>query len=104
MKRDQLLAQIKTSLRDVFGKRLQGIVLYGSEARGEAKEDSDIDVLVLLDGPIALGKDLDIIIHALYPLQLEILRPLHAMPVNAESYYGGEYALYRNVKEEGVAA
>jgi len=104
MKRDKLLAQIKASLQDVFGNRLKGVILYGSEARGEAKEDSDVDVLVLLDGPIALGKDLDIIIHALYPLQLEILRPLHVMPVNVESYNAGEYALYRNVKEEGVAA
>ncbi len=104
MDRDQLLTQIKTSLHDAFGDRLRGIVLYGSEARGDADKDSDIDLLVLLKGPIALGKDLETIIHALYPLQLEVLRPLHATPVNVESYEAGEFALYRNAKEEGVAA
>jgi predicted nucleotidyltransferase len=32
-----------------FGKRLHDIRLYGSAARGDWQEDSDVDVLVLLD-------------------------------------------------------
>ena len=36
-------------LRSRFGSRLHGIVLFGSWARGEAHEDSDVDVLVLVD-------------------------------------------------------
>jgi predicted nucleotidyltransferase len=44
-------------------------VLYGSEARGTAHPDSDVDLLVLLRGPVSLGKDLKTIIDALYPLQ-----------------------------------
>jgi predicted nucleotidyltransferase len=60
-----LLKRIKTSLEATFGDRLRGVVLYGSEARGEATPDSDIDILVLLTGPVALGQDLRTIIHAL---------------------------------------
>jgi len=37
-------------LREVFGDRLQSIRLFGSHARGEANEDSDVDVLVLIEG------------------------------------------------------
>lgn len=43
-----LLCRIKTKLQATYGSRLKGVMLYGSEARGEATEDSDIDLLVLL--------------------------------------------------------
>jgi predicted nucleotidyltransferase len=99
-----LLNRIKTLLEPAFGSRLRGVVLYGSEALGEATPDSDIDVLVLLPGPIALGRDLRTIIHALYSLQLEVERPPHAMPVDVEVYEAGEFALYRNAKKEGIFA
>jgi len=51
-----LLARIKSRLHAVYGDRLRGVVLYGSEARGEATPDSDVDILVLLTGPVALGR------------------------------------------------
>ena len=38
-------------LRTVFGARVADVVVFGSVARGDAHEDSDVDVLVLLDGP-----------------------------------------------------
>lgn len=38
-----------TGLRGHFGARLHSIRLFGSYARGEATEESDVDCLVLLD-------------------------------------------------------
>ena len=99
----ELLNQIKDRLRDAHGERLQGIILYGSEARGEAEADSDIDLLVLLNGPVKFGRDSRTNIDALYDLQLEVIRPIHAMPVDVEAFRAGEYALYRNVKKEGIS-
>lgn len=49
MDRDELLTRVKRALQDAFGGRLRGVVLYGSEARGKAEPDSDIDLLVLLE-------------------------------------------------------
>lgn len=103
MDRTTLLKRIRGSLEDAFGQRLKGIVLYGSEARGEATPESDIDLLVLLTGPIKLSRDLRTIIDAIYPLQLEIERPIHAKPVELDVYEAGEFALYCNAKREGIA-
>lgn len=36
-------------LKEKFGARLISLVLYGSVARGEARKDSDIDLLIILD-------------------------------------------------------
>jgi uncharacterized protein len=97
-----LLACIKSRLQAVPGDRLRGVVLYGSEARGEATPGSDVDILVLLTGPVALGQDLRTIIEALYPMQLEMDRVLEAFPVNEADYLQGEYAWYRNAQKDGV--
>jgi len=102
MDRASLLKRIRESLEEAFGERLRGIVLYGSEAQGEATPDSDIDILVLLTSPISLGQDLRTIIDVLYPLQLEIERPIHAKPVAIDIYEAGEFASYRNAKREGI--
>jgi predicted nucleotidyltransferase len=50
-----LLARIKSRLQAVYGDRLRGIVLYGSEARGESTPDSDVDILVLARRPGSSG-------------------------------------------------
>ncbi len=102
METGTLVQRVKDSLREVYGDRLHGIILYGSAARGEAEPDSDIDLLVLLDGPVALGRELRTIIRTLYPLQLEIIRPIHATPVDVQDYEAQEFALYRNARKEGV--
>jgi predicted nucleotidyltransferase len=98
-----VLEQIRPRLTEVFRDRLRGVVLFGSEARGDAEPDSDIDVLVLLEGPIDLGEDIRVIVDALYPLQMQLLdRPLHALPADVKDFEAERLAFYRHVKSEGV--
>ncbi len=37
-------------LKERFGERIKEVILFGSVARGDAEEDSDIDVLVIGEG------------------------------------------------------
>lgn len=97
-----LLSRMKALLLAVYGARLRGVLLYGSLARGEAVSSSDVDLLVLLSGPISLAQDLRTIIDALYSLQLEIGRPIHAMPVDIAHFETGAFAWFRNAKREGI--
>ena len=102
MQRDELLTRMKAALGEAFANRLVGVVLYGSEARGQSDPDSDIDLLVLLNGPVDFGNDLTTCIRVLYPLVLELERPIHATPVDIAQYDAQEFPLYRNAKREGV--
>ena len=78
------------------------MILYGSEARHEADEQSDVDLLVLLTGPVDHGEDSWTCIRALYPLVLELERPIHAKPTDVLRYEAQEMPLYRNVRLEGI--
>ncbi len=97
------LRALKAKLHDAHGRRFRGVVLFGSEARGEARPDSDVDLLVLLQGPVELVKDLDASIRAVYPIQLEIERPIHLLPVDCGEYEARGCALYRAIHQEGIS-
>jgi hypothetical protein len=57
--------------------------------------------MVLLKGPVRLGRDLETIVEALYPLQLKVYRPIHALPVSSEAFAEGRYAIHRSARREG---
>ncbi len=52
----RLIEEYCSAIKDHFSDRLISICLFGSVARGEAKPDSDIDILIVADGfPIDIG-------------------------------------------------
>ncbi len=102
MTRDNLLRGIRRGLSRLYGSRLDRLVLYGSVARGDDCEDSDVDVLVVLDGPIAYGPELRAIIHELYPLSLAADRCISASPVARDIYETRSFPLYDAAHREGL--
>ena len=61
-------------------------ILYGSQARNEARSDSDIDLLILLDGEKMTLKDEESITLPLYELELKTVRSLQSahLPLSPE--------------------
>jgi predicted nucleotidyltransferase len=49
---DQVLREFRGGLERIYGSRLVRVVLFGSQARDEAEPDSDIDVMLVLHGPV----------------------------------------------------
>ena len=48
---NQITSEVKQDIQDVLGSRLHQIILYGSYARGDYDNVSDIDMMVLADVP-----------------------------------------------------
>ena len=82
-----------------YGEKIESIILFGSVARGEAKEDSDVDILVV--GDVSLEELVDISI----PILLEDGELISAKDMNKEhfEYLAKEgYSFVRNVLNDGV--
>lgn len=45
----KLLKKLKDGLHDIYGDKLKAVYLYGSYARGDYREGSDVDVMILLE-------------------------------------------------------
>ncbi len=69
MKRPEIIAKIKQEAQKM--KPHVQTILYGSEARGDARPDSDIDLLVLVDSDHLTYNDKDNIIAPFYEIELE---------------------------------
>ena len=68
-------------LRCVFGERLREVRLFGSYARGEADEDSDVDVLVVVDAMTNL--EMGLVADAAAPIIIETGIALAPLPMSS---------------------
>jgi predicted nucleotidyltransferase len=93
------LAELKRRLGDRFGDRIERLVLFGSRARGEGHEHSDLDVLVLLQGltPAERREVLDIASDVEDELRL-IVAPIVRDPARWPAWV----PLAKVIAEEGI--
>jgi predicted nucleotidyltransferase len=54
-----LLAELRCRFEALYGERLVQMILFGSQARGDAEPGSDIDVLIVLKDPVHAGEETD---------------------------------------------
>lgn len=97
-----ILTELKQRLSDLYGERLAQLVLYGSQARGDAEDGSDIDVLVVLRGEVNTSRELDTVGDVVYDLSYRHNTVVSCAFVTEERYARDEGPLIRNVHREGV--
>jgi uncharacterized protein len=98
---DPVLKRLRGALDDLFGERIERVVLFGSRARGDAGEDSDYDVAVFLRDLTDRWHELD----RLADLRTEFLEDAGVF-IDAKPYPAGGYhdrtSLMREIRREGV--
>jgi predicted nucleotidyltransferase len=98
-----ILAELRRRLEALYGPRLVRLVLYGSQARGDAEPGSDIDVMVVLKGPVKPGDEIARTGEIAAPLSLEHDVVISCVFVSAERFDHEQSPLLLNVRREGVA-
>jgi predicted nucleotidyltransferase len=91
-------------LRARFGARLCELTLFGSYARGEATEDSDVDVLVVIEGLTMAERRaaLDLAYDAQEPARYVALAPLVFSTSEAADRRGRERLIMADIAADGV--
>ena len=97
-----ILNEAKERLQKIYGERLKGLILYGSYARGDATEGSDIDLILLLadiNNPISELEKFSGEIH-----QLDFLYDtvISIIPIEESQYRRRRLPLILNAKREGI--
>jgi predicted nucleotidyltransferase len=97
-----VLDTFKRGLEEIYGPRLKGLILYGSRARGDARPDSDIDVVVVLDGPINRGRESDRISYLRAKINLDTELLVSCLLMTPERLTQIDSPLMLNLSREGV--
>ena len=96
------LEEARRRLEEMYGDRLVRMVLYGSQARDDAREDSDVDVLVIL------RDDFDVFVELkrLVDIKLDLLEQydvyMSFQPFTEADYRQRQSPLMINVRAEGI--
>ncbi len=106
MRKDQLtglLQQLRAELNRVIGKQIEALYLYGSQARGEARPDSDLDVLVVIRGDYQYFDLVERTGEIAARLSLQYDTVISLAFTSAEKYNNQKIPFLLNVREEGIA-
>jgi uncharacterized protein len=98
---DPILKRFRAALDRLYGNRIERVVLFGSRARGDAREDSDYDVAVFLKSLADRWQEVDRIVPLVTDILYEEGAFIHAMPHRAGSYED-RTPLMREIRREGI--
>ena len=97
--------RVAESAQEVCGEKLRDVILFGSYARGDFEEWSDVDIMVLADaddmGCKAINADIDDKLSEL-TYHMNLLLSTIVTPYSRFMRMKDAYPFYRNVHTEGV--
>jgi len=98
-----ILTELRHRFEAIYGDRMVNMLLFGSQARGDATSESDIDVMVVLKGPVKPGKEINRTSEIRAELSLKNDVVISCVFMSAERYTIEQSPLILNVHREGIA-
>ncbi len=98
----QIVVEYRERLREILGEELDSVVLYGSQARGDAQEGSDIDVLIVMRGSFDYGTLIEKTSKLTAAVSLEHDVVISRAFVTRHDYQTRLTPFLMNVRREGV--
>ena len=97
-----VLREFRARLEELYGDRLVDVLLFGSRARGDAEPDSDVDVAVILKGPVRVGQEIRRVSEARAEMCLEHGLDLNCMYLAEDRLREWTDSFTRNVRKDGI--
>jgi uncharacterized protein len=101
--KDAVTKAVKAQLQLLYGERLAQVILYGSYARGDFHEESDMDFLVVLkDEEIETGKELRFMGASIFKVSYQYGIVISKHPTTLKRLKNSQFLFYKNIRREGI--
>lgn len=97
-----IVDEFHQKLKDLYGTRLNKLVLFGSQARGDAVPGSDIDILVVLNDVVIAAEESSRTLEIRTALSLEYDTLLSCVYISNEQLEKGQSQLLTAISRDGV--
>lgn len=97
-----ILTERRCRFRRLYGERLVQMILFGSQARGNAEPSSDIDVLVVLRGQVSPCEEIARTMEDVADDSLHYNEVVSCVFVSEEPFEREHSPLLLNIRREGV--
>lgn len=100
---EPIVRAFKAELQTLYGERLHGVVLYGSYARGNYNEESDIDLMVLLnDEQVNTYTEIRRMIDLETRFLLLYGKVISLLPASCTRYTRSAMPIYQEIRRYGL--
>jgi predicted nucleotidyltransferase len=100
----KIAVKAKESLEQIYGRRLRGIYLYGSAARGQLRPDSDIDIAIILDEITDKFDEYEKTSNLGSKLSLDDDTLVSFLFLTESDLAKGRFSIHQAIKKEGIRA
>ena len=101
----QMIENYISALQKIYGSHLKQIILYGSYARGDYREDSDVDIMILVDmSDLELKAYAQQLSYMTYDFNLDYtldIKPIAKSDAHFKKWIIN-YPFYSNIHKEGI--
>jgi predicted nucleotidyltransferase len=98
----KIMNELRDRLIDTYSDQLIAIILFGSQARGDATPNSDFDVLIVLKDPVKTGKEIERTGYFLSPLCLKYNIVICNLFLSVTRFENEQTMLMQNITKEGI--
>ncbi len=101
---DQLLKELKAGLSDLYKNQLRGVYLFGSYARGDQDDESDVDILIILTRYENYRAEIEHTSELVSTLSLKYDVSISRKFITEKHWNALDTPLLRNARAEAIAA